>query len=94
MKYKKEIDSLKEKRTKAFHLDFLLTVFLLAGTVGQIFLPVISPFFGFIVFAIFYRRLLKIVHTPCPRCKEPFGTKSNFILSIGPNKCSSCELKI
>ena len=94
MQNQNEIDQLKYKRSKVYNLDLQIVILLLLGVAVQIFIPFLGILFGLLAFIIFYKKMLSVVQTPCPSCKKPFGTDSNFVLSIGPNQCQNCGLKI
>jgi len=90
----KAIEYLKTARSKVYKPDLPIIISLLLAFIGQLYIPQIVCFFGLVAFILFYKKLLKAVQTPCPRCEEPFGTDSNFVLGIGPNKCQHCGLEI
>jgi len=94
MDIQEEIEQLKEKRQKVFHLDFPFSISILLGLVCYFYIPQISWFFGILAFIFFYKKMFNVVRIPCPRCKKAFGTDSKFVLSIGPNKCQNCGLDI
>ena len=94
MDYEKEIELLKRKRAEVFDLDYRLVVFLVGFIVTTILQPMLSMIFGYLASFLNSRKVRKVVEIPCPRCKEPFGKMSRFMVSIGPNVCQNCNLKL
>ena len=94
MEYERELTVLRELRAKTFHVDFLFLALFILIAIGVLssydFLLIFSP----VLWALLYFRVLKTAHYPCPRCEQPFGNKSNFVLSIGGKNCQNCGLSI
>lgn len=81
-------------RHAAFALDIPIIVVLIAGVLSAGVSKVLPPLFGVIAFALFYRKLLKAAHAPCPRCKNPFGTNARWPLGVGTEQCQHCGLAL
>ncbi len=94
MEYEKELNIIKELRTKTFHVDFLFLALFILIAIGVFFSYDILLIFSPILWALIYFRVLKTAHYPCPRCEQPFGNKSNFVLSTGGKNCHNCGLSI
>ena len=67
---------------------------LLTGLALTFFNPVLGIPFGAVVFFLFYRKLVKAAHEPCPQCGAPFGTEWNFPLGVGTDFCQSCGVSL
>jgi hypothetical protein len=94
MNYKKGIDQILQARRTEYALSLPIVSCLILALLANMFLSFLTPIFGVLAFVLFYRRRLAIARIPCPRCKEPFGTRSWLLLSSGSNKCTNCQLSI
>ncbi len=94
MEFEHELRTIKEKREKLYKLDAPIALCLITGLVSQYFIPAMAPVFGIAAFALFYHRLYRTAHTPCPRCKAPFGSSAKVILGPGSNECQNCKLEL
>ena len=94
MKHSSRYTEIIKLRKSVFVLDMSILMVLALGVASQFLVPLITPVFGIIAFFIFYKKLIKAAHVPCPKCEEPFGTSSKWPLGIGGNKCQNCGLEI
>ena len=69
-----------------------MALLLLAAFGAQyIFVP-LAYILGVLASILFYRRILIVARLQCPKCNEPFGGNSSFILGPGPDWCRNCGL--
>jgi len=94
MEYKEGIQNIIYLRKKAYSFSLPIVIILLLAILVNSFLPALSPLLGTMAFLLFYKNILKAAHEPCPKCNEPFGTKSKFVLGVGTEKCQNCSLSI
>ncbi|HCG5600742.1 hypothetical protein ACEV74_24160 [Vibrio parahaemolyticus] len=94
MSFKKEIDEILEARKSDYTLSKPIIVSIVLGVIAEFTIPILAPFFGILAFVFFYRRRIAIARMPCPRCKNPFGTKSNIVLGVGTSECETCKLSL
>ena len=95
MKYKKELDKLKELRAKTFHIDlFLLIIFIINAFAVWYSVTLVSMLCGLTAIIIVYNRMLRTAHYPCPKCEQPFGNKSKFVFNLGGKNCQNCGLTL
>jgi len=94
MSYQTELDLIFEARQKEYSLSLPMVVCLVLGFMSNFIVPLLVPIFGILAFAIFYKRRISIARLPCPRCNEPFGTKSYIILGGSPPECENCHLSL
>lgn len=94
MNYKSELVEIGRLRKEAYSPDLPIIITIALGAANTYLFPILTPMFGIFAFHLFYRKLIKAAHTPCPRCKQPFGTASNWPLGVGVNQCQNCELEL
>lgn len=92
--YTKELEKIFTLRNDAYKLDFITLVFIFLIVLSQLFIPVFMPIFGFLAFYRFYSKLKKAARYPCPKCKEPFGSKDRFVMGVGTLFCQNCGLSL
>ena len=92
MEYEGGLVLIKGKRREIYSLSLPIAVSIFAGIGAQFIFAPLSPVFGALAFALFYKRLVDTAHLPCPKCNEPFGSKSNFVLDPGMDSCQNCGL--
>ena len=94
MEFEQELNHIVELRKGAFRPTITILSLLALGFLLQfLFLP-LGLVFGFLAFALFYKSLTQAARMPCPRCGEPFGTKSNIAIAAGGDACQNCGLSI
>ena len=89
-----ELDKIITLRKSVFALDMRIILLIIFGFGAQYFSLILAQLFGIIAFVIFYKKLMKAAHTPCPNCTEPFGTASKWPLGVGANECQNCKLSL
>lgn len=89
-----QLSELSRMRKTAFRPTAPILLLILVGAAAQMTVPGSGAFFGGLAFILFYRRLAAVAHAPCPRCREPFGTKSKYPVGVGPAKCQNCGLSL
>ena len=94
MSFKNELNEILEARKSDHTLSMPILLSIVLGVVAEFTIPILAPVFGVLAFALFYKRRIAIARMPCPRCKNPFGTKSNIILAVGTFECETCKLSI
>ena len=94
MEFESELQSIIEQRKLLYRLDAPIIICLIIAVAAQYFLPIMSPVFGVLAFALFYRRIYRAAHSPCPRCNAPFGSAAKVILGPGTNECQNCKLAL
>ncbi len=92
MEYESKLKLIQDKRQEIYRLTMPMVLLLLVGFGVQFVFAPLALIFGVLVFILFYKRLLIAARLPCPKCKEPFGSNSNFILGPGPDWCQNCGL--
>ena len=89
-----ELAKIIKLRKSVFALDIQIIIIILLAIGVQFFSPILAPILGIIAFVLFYKKLKKAAHTPCPNCGEPFGTISKWPLGVGTNECQNCKLSL
>ena len=92
MEYEGGLVLIKGKRREIYSSSLPIAVCIFAGIGAQFIFAPLSPIFGALAFALFYKRLVVTAHLPCPKCHEPFGSKSNFVLGSGTDSWQNCGL--
>jgi len=92
MSYEHQLKEIVAIRQEAYALDMNIIASVVLGLICSSIVPLLAPLFGFIAFVMFYRKLIKAAHVPCPSCGEPFGTSSKWPLGVGLEHCQNCNL--
>lgn len=92
MDYIKDLQAILKARKGVYNLNCPMVICLVLGLICSVFLPGLANFLGIAAGIVFYRRVLGIARLPSPRCGKSFGTKSNFVLGVGPEYCMHCGL--
>ena len=90
--YDKELEVIRYLRSDVYKFDIYLLILIALGVLSQVLIPVIVPIFGSLAFFLFYKKLRAAAHYPCPKCMEPFGSKSWFVWGVGTSSCQNCGL--
>ncbi len=94
MEYENELALIQKMRKDAYTLSPLMMLCIVVATISQVLFPVLTPVFTIILFAMFYNRINVAAHAPCPRCHEPYGSKSKLVFGVGGNSCQNCGLEL
>ncbi|TQV71094.1 hypothetical protein FLL45_22465 [Aliikangiella marina] len=94
MKFAKERNEIIEKRKAVYRLDMPIVVLILLAGFSQTYVPFMTPILVVTAFIIFYRKLHSAAHSPCPKCLQPFGSKSKYVISVGKDNCQNCGLSL
>jgi hypothetical protein len=94
MSFKNELNEILEARKSDSTLSMPILLSIVLGVVAEFTIPILAPVFGILAFVFFYKRRIAIARLPCPRCKNPFGTKSHIVLTVGNSECETCKLSI
>ena len=94
MSYQKELEIIIEARRTDYSLSLPIIVCLTLALISNFVFPFLAPIFGILAFVFFYKRRISIARLPCPRCHEPFGTKSVIVLGVGSSECENCKLSL
>lgn len=79
-------------RKEAYKLDLKIIIALFFGVLLSAINPMLAWIGGILAFSLFYRKIVKSAHFPCPKCCEPFGVKQKWPLGLGGNACQNCGL--
>lgn len=90
----KQLNKIRIYRSDAFKLDIPILIAIMIGFGFSAISPILSGIFGMVAFGMFYKKLMKAAHEPCPRCEHPFGAGMKFPLGVGTNRCQNCGLSI
>lgn len=94
MEYKSELQKIQEIRKRVFRIDGPTILVIVAAVIVQPFIPFAPPILGVMLFLHFYKKMEYAAHYPCPKCGEPFGTKSKIVLGPGTDRCQHCGLRL
>ena len=95
--YEAELSKISTARNELYELDTPVIVLIALVVLSIVFLPMLSPVFGFASFASFvylYLKLVKVARMQCPQCAIAFGTSSLVVLGPGADKCENCGLSL
>ncbi|OUR89317.1 hypothetical protein A9Q81_21900 [Gammaproteobacteria bacterium 42_54_T18] len=93
-KWVDQLSAIKRLRKDAYRLDSKIIIMLAAGVVLSGISPGLAWIGGVPAFFLFYRKVVKSAHAPCPRCKEPFGVAQKWPLGVGGDECQNCGLEL
>ena len=91
---KQEFSEIVRLRRDVYRIDWRILGLLLAGFALTFLNPVFAMPFGVVVFILFYQKLAKAVHQPCPQRGAPFGIEWSFPLGVGTDICQSCGVSL
>lgn len=94
MPFESELNIIVEKRKAVYRFDWPIVVLLLLAGISQTYMPFFTPLLALTAFVLFYRKLVEAAHIPCPKCFEPFGTKSKVVFGVGSEQCQNCGLSL
>ncbi len=94
MEYKVELAEIQKLRKEAYSLDLPIILALILGMACSFIIPTFTPLFGVFAFFLFYKKILKAAHAPCPRCNHRYGTASNWPIGVGLYNCQNCNLEL
>ncbi len=94
MEYESKLKLIQNKRKEIYQLSMPMALLLLVGFGAQLVFAPLALIFGVLIFILFYKHLLIAARLQCPKCNEPFGSNSNFILGPGPDWCQNCGLEL
>ncbi len=92
--YEEKLNLIRKFREDAYKLDTVILLILVLGIISQYLISFLAPLFGVLAFLVFYKRLEKAAHYPCPKCCEPFGTNTKIVLGVGSASCQNCGLNL
>jgi len=85
---------IREARKETFKPDGKMFLLLVAAIgFGAIYAP-IGIGIGIFLFYSLLQRIKNTAHLACPKCGEPFGSKSSFPMSVGGDVCQNCGLHL
>jgi hypothetical protein len=90
--YEAELSKISTARNELYVLDTQVIVLIALVVLSIVFLPVLSPVFGFLSFVYLYLNLVKVARMPCPQCAIAFGTSSLVVHGLGADRCENCGL--
>ena len=94
MNYKAELTEIVRLRKEAYSPDLPIIIAIALGAGNTYVFPVLTPAFGIIAGFLFYKKIIKAAHAPCPRCKQPYGTSSKWPIGVGANQYQNCDLEL
>ena len=88
------LQRIRDARKQTFSLD-RKTLLLLVACVGfGLFFKPIGIGIGIFLMYQLLQKIKDTAHIPCPKCGEPFGSKSTFPLGVGGAVCQNCGLHL
>ena len=94
MEYQAELNFIDQQRKGVYRVTMPIGLTLLAAVLGRIVFPPVAPLFGIVAFGLFYYKMYSVAKIACPKCRQPFGVKSNLVFGVGTNHCQSCGLRL
>ena len=94
MNYEHDLTEIAKLRREAYSLDLPIIIVCGLGIASAYITPMLAPVFGIGVGWIFYKKLMRAAHAPCPKCKQPYGTSSKWPIGVGVNHCQNCKLEL
>jgi hypothetical protein len=81
-------------RKSVYRIDgIIISGLVLVIIFSYVFRP-LSIVISIALFIVFYNRLRKAAHVPCPKCGEPFGASGSYPLGVGNNYCQNCGVEL
>jgi hypothetical protein len=85
---------IREARKETFKPDGKMLLLLVAAIgLGAMYVP-LGAGIGVIMMYFLFQKIKNTAHIPCPKCGEPFGSKSSFPLGVGGSVCQNCGLHL
>ena len=94
LKYENGLKEIRQQRGTVNSLDSPMLVLIGPMILTAVFAPPIAVFLCFVILYVYYSRLKRAAHHPCPKCAQPFGTSSRIVLGVGADSCQNCGLSL